>query len=394
MERRFKYQLILLFAVFYFGSLNAKEYKVASQQEFEAAAAKAKPGDVITIKNGEYHGWATKVNLNGSAKRPIVIRAERRGEVVFAGEFSAPIFHLRTKYTVIRDINFKNCTLFKSEGKNGLLIQLDDSENSRISSCIFENNRVMVQNMSLIIISGNGKNNEVDSCSFLNNKDAQDLKVQITRETCPQNTLIQNNLWRDKQKVSWKNLNGGECVQIGQEPVLLGTIKANATVRENTFIRCNGEAEVISNKSSNNKYIRNYLEDCDGEIVMRGGHNCLIDSNIIKGGNSGIRLSGTEHIVLNNQLSGVKIAIRLLYGAGKGKMETGFYVAPSNCVIKTNQIRDCETGILVGDSKNIDLTGRFDPARYPSPLQQNIAPFDNKIESNTFKNVKQEVIWN
>ena len=53
---------------------------------------------------------------------------------------------------------------------------------------------------------------------------------------------------------------------------------------------CNGEPEVISNKSSNNIYRKNYFEDCDGELVMRGGHDCVIDSNVIKGGNSGIRV--------------------------------------------------------------------------------------------------------
>ncbi|WP_207423538.1 chondroitinase-B domain-containing protein [Desertivirga brevis] len=394
MKKALNYFLLLVFSLSTSGIVSAAEYKVGSQQEFEAATGKAKPGDIITIKNGEYRGWGTKVDLSGSEKMPIIIRAEKDGGVVFTGEYSAPIFHLRAKHTIFRDINFKNCILSKANGKSGLLIELEESENCRVTSCVFENNRVIVQNMSLVVISGNGKNNEVDSCRFLNNKDAQDLKVHITRTTCPQNTLIQHNLWRDKEKVSWKNLNGGECVQIGQEPVLLGTIKANTIVRENTFIRCNGEAEVISNKSSNNKYIRNYLEDCDGEIVMRGGHNCLIDSNVIKGGNSGIRLNGSEHVVLHNEISGVKTGIRLLYGAAKGKLETGFYIAPSKCVIESNQIRDCETGILVGDSKNTDLTGRFDPAKYPSPLQQNIAPFDNRIEKNKFKNVKKEIVWN
>lgn len=394
MKRALIYFLFLVFSIIKLDTLSAKEYKVATQEAFKTATEMAKPGDIITIKNGEYRAWMTKVNLAGSEKLPIVIRAESKGGVVFTGEYSAPIFHIRARHTIFRDINFKNCILSKADGKSGLLIELEESENCRVSSCVFENNKVVVQNMSLLVISGNGKNNEVDNCKFLNNKDAQDLKVHITRTTCPQNTLIRNNLWRDKEKVSWKNQNGGECVQIGQEPVLLGTIKANAIVRENTFIRCNGEAEVISNKSSNNKYIRNYLEDCDGEIVMRGGHNCLIDSNVIKGGNSGIRLSGTEHAVLHNEISGVKTGIRLLYGAAKGKSETGFYIAPSKCIIETNQIRDCETGILVGDSKDIDLKGRFDPAKYPSPLQQNIAPFDNKIENNKFHNVKKELVWN
>jgi poly(beta-D-mannuronate) lyase len=163
-----------------------------------------------------------------------------------------------------------------------------------------------------------------------------------------------HNLFKDKDKVSWPVYNGGECVQIGQDPVLLGTRYAYSLVRDNRFIHCNGEPEVTSNKSSGNKYIHNYFEDRNGELVMRGGHDCLMDSNTIKGGIGGLRVNGTHHTKTNYTLSGLPTGIRLVYDMANGKTEIGFYIAASDCVISNNTIANCATGILIGDSKELD----------------------------------------
>ncbi|MDB5012438.1 MAG: hypothetical protein JWQ25_640, partial [Daejeonella sp.] len=333
------------------------------------------------------------ISIEGTANHPIVVKAQNSGKVIFTGESSVAIFMIRAKHIIIKGFQFKGLMLSKSNGSNGILINLNNSSQCRITECIFADNVVKEQFMPLIMISGNGENNLVDSCNFVNNINSQDLQVKITKETCPLNTLIQHNVFRDKPKVSWKGVNGGECVQVGQDPVMLGNSLSYTIVRENRFINCNGEAEVISNKSSGNSYIKNYFENCDGELVMRGGHDCLIDSNIFKGG-KGIRISGSGHKVYNNIIVDAKTGIRLIYGAAKGKLETGFYIAASNCIIKENKIENAETGILIGDSKNVDLTGKFDPARYPSPLIQNVAPFDNQIEKNYFINCIHKVVTN
>jgi hypothetical protein len=193
-------------------------------------------------------------------------------------------------------------------------------------------------------------------------------------------------------KVAWKVFNGGECVQVGQDPVLLGTVQSWTTVRENSFTRCNGEPEVISNKSSNNFYIKNKFEDCDGELVMRGGFDCVIDSNTINGGNCGIRINGTGHRVTNNYIKNVKTGIRLMYGMASGKTEIGFYIAAGDCVIKNNRVENATTGILIGDSKNADWTGKFDTKRYPSPVMQNVQPSNNQVEENIFINTTTNVV--
>jgi poly(beta-D-mannuronate) lyase len=369
-----------------------KAYKVANQDEFKKAADVVTAGDEIVVANGNYSNWELVVNTNGTAGKPVIIRAETSGKVVFSGDVNKPIFQLTGSYTEISGLTFSGCNVFKAKG--GFLIELKSSKYCRITDCIFTKNTAKDQFMPIVVISGNGEHNRVDNCTFTGNIDNQELQVKITAGSVPVYSLIDHNLFKDKDKVNWKIFNGGECVQIGQDPVLLGTQYAHSLVRDNRFIHCNGEAEVISNKSSGNSYIHNYFEDCHGELVMRGGHDCLIDSNTFKGGIGGIRVNGTHHTITNNDFDGLPISIRLMYGMAKGKTEIGFYIAASDCLIKNNHISNATTGILIGDSKNADWTGKFDTTKYPSRTIQDVAPFNNTLVDNTITNTKTPVMHN
>ncbi|MES1159229.1 MAG: chondroitinase-B domain-containing protein, partial [Bacteroidota bacterium] len=230
----------------------AKKYRVNNQDEFKKAAAVVVAGDEIIITNGPYSGWEVTVNTNGTADKPVLIRAETPGKVVFSGEVTRPLFQLTGSYTEISGLSFSGCTVLKTSQGTGVLIELAGSRHNRVTDCHFTRNSVKTQFMPLVIISGEGEENRVDHCEFISNIDNQELQVKITAEAVPLHSLIDHNVFRDKDSVSWKIYNGGECVQIGQDPVLLGTQYAYAVVRDNRFIHCNGEPEVISNKSSGN----------------------------------------------------------------------------------------------------------------------------------------------
>lgn len=369
----------------------AKTYKVSSEQEFKAILPKLVPKDVVIIADGTYSNWDLEISARGSERKRITIKAATPGKVIFSGQTDHALFKISGAYITLTGILFKECTLSKANGKSGALIELKDSEYCTIYDCSFVKNKANAQFMPLVIVSGKGLANKIELCAFQSNIDNQDLQVKITKESCPQQTLIIHNLFQLKNKVSWANGNGGECVQVGQDPVLLGNIEANTMVKQNTFNGCNGESEVISNKSSKNSYINNHFFNNDGELVMRGGHDCTITYNLFEGGTGGIRINGTGHIITNNKINGIQTAIRLMYGMAKGKDEIGFYIAASGCTIKNNQIKDANTGILIGDNKDEDWTGKFDTKRYPSPVMQSVAPFDNQISDNGFLNVRTTV---
>ena len=380
MKKQFLICLILLTANAGF----SKSYRIHTEKEFYAITDQIRPGDEIIIADGNYAPWSLVVNTNGTSAHPVTIRAETTGKVIFSGDVQQPIFKLNGSYTILRGIHFIGCTLLKIDKRTGILIELNNSNHCRITECVFSKNVAKAQYMPIVVVSGRGESNQVDHCLFSGNIDNQELQVKITKDQSPLYTMISNNDFSNKMKVRWQNSNGGECVQIGQDPILLGTIVSKTTVRENRFIRCNGEPEVISNKSSNNIYLKNYFEDCDGELVMRGGHDCLIDSNVIKGGNSGIRVNGTAHVITHNDISNVKTGIRLMYGMAGGKTDIGFYVAASDCIVTGNRIENATTGILIGDNKNADWTGKFDTIRYPSRVMQDVPPSNNSVSDNIF----------
>ncbi|MBB5395900.1 polysaccharide lyase 6 family protein [Mucilaginibacter sp. AK015] len=369
-----------------------KKYKVKTPAEFSKAAAIVQPGDEIVIANGSYQGWAAAVNSNGTVSKPIIIRAESTGKAVFTGEVHQAVLEVTGSYIQVRGLKFEGCRLFKEKGANVVLIEMKAAKYCRVTDCIFTRNTVNAQFMPILAVSGQGEHNRVDHCTFSGNFNNQEVQVRVGPNEVSLHTLIDHNTFMDKDSVTWKGNNGGECVQIGQDPILLGNRYSYTTVRDNRFIRCNGEPEVISNKASGNKYINNYFEDCHGELVMRGGHECLIDSNSFEGGTGGIRVNGTAHTVTNNTFKGLPIAIRLMYGMAKGRGDTGFYIAASNCIIKNNHISHCITGILVGGSKNADWTGKFDTRRYPSRTIQDIAPFNNEIAGNIITDTQTPVL--
>ncbi len=370
----------------------AKTYKVTSDQEMKQISKQLAPGDDVVIANGNYSNWVIQINAKGTQGAPIVIRAENAGKVIFSGDVDSTVFKLSGSYVQLKGLTFKACQLNKKAQQPGILVELKNSFYCRISGCVFQENSVKAQFMPLVIISGNGESNRVDSCSFLSNLDNQDLQVKVTKESFPKFTLIERNRFSKKRPVSWKNGNGGECIQIGQDPVLLGNQAPQSIVRENRFEECNGESEVISNKSSSNSYLNNYFRNNHGELVMRGGHDCIISDNIFEGGSGGIRVNGSGHTLSGNKLTGIKTAIRLMYGMAKGKNEIGFYIAASGCKITNNMISNAETGILIGDGKDTNWTGKFDVSKYPSPVFQSIAPFDNQLSGNSFSNVKVNIL--
>lgn len=369
---------------FFCGQLSfAKIYKVKTAEEFGQAAATVQPGDEIVIAKGNYTGWGTLVSNSGSEQKPIIIRAEVAGKTIFSGEVHQAIFKVTGSYVQIKGFRFEACSLFKEKGRDVVLIRVDAAKYCRITNCTFTKNTVDTQFMPIVVISGNGEHNRVDNCGFTGNVNNMEVQVRVAAADVPLYTLVDHNTFMDKDSVTWKNYNGGECVQIGQDPILQGNRYAYATVRDNRFIRCKGEPEVVSNKASGNKYINNYFEGCHGELVMRGGHDCLVDSNTFAGGTGGIRVNGTTHTISNNTFKGLPVAIRLMYGMAKGKIDTGFYIAASDCVFKNNRISHCTVGIIIGGGKNADWTGKFDTKRYPSRTMQDIAPFNNEFINNT-----------
>jgi len=344
--------------------------KPDSIDELKSKLKTAKPGDVFIIPAGIYENLEIEINKSGTKKNPIILKGEGNKKTVFSGNCNHKSFFLiKGDHIILQDILFENIVFDKT------IIVLDSTSYSRVTDCVFRNNISVKKDCEVIKIQGPGQHNRVDHCEFSDIKDAQLVVVKIN-EDFPQYTRIDNNIFKQISPVKWGN--GGECVQMGSNAFAFGKNKVFTVVEFNTFIKCNGEVEIVSNKSSFNTIRNNYFESCHGELVLRGGSNCRVYGNEFKGG-GGIRISGEGHMVYENTLINTSTGIKLLYGTG---MDPSFYSTVTDCVIKKNKIQNPKkAGILVGDCKNRANT----PKTKYGPGQnfvQNIAPYENKIYKN------------
>lgn len=315
---------------------------VRTLEAFAQAIEIAKPGDQIVIANGEYQNWSIEIDCEGTANLPISIKAQKEHAVVFTGtnRFRVTGNHLKLSGFVFEDCDFQSD-----------LIEFKSAKNNTLSHCIFRNSG---GDKAAIAIKPGASNNLITECEFIN-LEARSINLTINEDIqslgIPVHNVIRNNLFRD---IPAKGENGRETIKIGQNQPENGHIRAMTLVEENTFIRCNGEGEIISNKCAGNIYRNNTFQDCDGELVMRGGRDCLIEGNKMYNCKGGIRLSGTGHTVQNNWIINSRTTgIRLLYGMTSE--QGGHYQAPSDCLITQNTVvNPAEAGIRIGDGRNKD----------------------------------------
>jgi hypothetical protein len=76
--------------------------------------------------------------------------------------------------------------------------------------------------------------------------------------------------------------NGLESIRIGDSKTSF--TDAHCVIAFNRFEDCDGEIEIISNKSCHNSYLHNTFYNCDGGLTLRHGNHTLCDGNYFDGG--------------------------------------------------------------------------------------------------------------
>lgn len=166
-------------------------------------------------------------------------------------------------------------------------------------------------------------------------------------------TRIENNYFADRASGSE---NGYETIRIGTNTRSMQD--SAAIVESNYFYRCDGEIEIISNKSGGNIYRYNTFEHCEGQLTLRHGNDCVVEGNFFLGNNnsksSGVRIIGEDHVVVNNYFENLR--------------ETGFRAALANsplnryflvqrALVAFNTFVGCRENLVIGiESSDGDTT--------------------------------------
>ena len=300
--------LPLLIALFLFTSLAySQDLIVSNIVEYNTALEKVNSGGTIILKNGEWKDTKLLAHGNGTKENPIIIKAETPGEVILSGDSSLDIYG---NYVIVSGLWFKDG---KSTSKS--VVQFRKNSKEFANNCRFTNSTISYFDLADDSIKNHwvdiwGKNNRVDHNNFTGKTSAGTTLVVWLKgdEHIENNHQIDHNYFGPRPDLGE---NGGETIRIGTSD---NSMKSSKTIVENnTFKQCDGEIEIISNKSGDNIFRNNLFIESKGTLTLRHGNNALVENNVFLGNNiantGGIRIINEGHIVRNNLLIGL---------AGKG----------------------------------------------------------------------------
>lgn len=264
----------------------ATEHTATSQADIARITAALRPGDNLILADGTWKDQIIVFRGQGTGQKPITLRAATPGKVVFSGKSSLTV---EGEHLVVSGLSFK-----EGAGNNTITI--------KGNHCRLTETSVTGGDYKHFVRLW-GTENRVDHC-YLANKTSEAPTLQVEVEEKPNHHRIDHNHFGPRPPLG---KNGGETIRIGYSHQSMrnsGTI-----VEHNLFDRCDGEIEIISNKSCENIYRYNTFLDCAGTMTLRHGNRCTVDGNFFIGhhkqGSGSIRIIGEEHTITNNYIDGV-----------------------------------------------------------------------------------------
>jgi hypothetical protein len=312
-------------------------YTVTSYSQLQTQINSAVAGDTIIVANGTYSADSTlTINRTGTAAAPIVIAAETIGGVEIRGSrgisFSSPAAYITLKgfkLTHASSISIPSGTKFIRLTRN--IIELTIPKGSDVSYLNISGDDVEIDH------------NELRNKSTL----GEMLDIAGSGSQVARRLWVHHNYFHDFTSPGG---NGAETIRWGLSGLSLST--GNGLCEYNLFVRCEGENEMISNKSSGNTYRYNTVLDCvGGEISQRHGDNCLYYGNFMRN-TQGIRVYGDSHLIFSNYLEGNSNGINM--GNGDGDVHAGDALTshdrPDNNVVVFNT--------LINNASQYEMGGR------------------------------------
>lgn len=347
----------LLFPLLLF-SLNAFSASIVvdNPAALKAAVAKAKPGDVIYLKDQTWIDAGIQLQGKGTARQPISILPQTPGGVVFSGQ---SYIQLGGEHLLFKGFHFKQGYSPKREVISFRINNDVLASNCRVSNIVIEDYSQPERFKTDSWITLYGRHNRVDHSTFVNKLNAGPLIIaELDDERSQQNYhSIDGNYFKGRQRFG---ANGGETIRIGVARYSLSASRTRIT--GNYFERCNGEVEVVSIKSGENKVSFNTFYECEGGLVLRHGANNEVEGNLFLGNGKpftgGVRVINPGQKVFNNvfyQLQGINFRATLAVMNGVPNSQLNRYFQVKDALIEKNSFINCAS-ILFGTGKDAERT--------------------------------------
>lgn len=355
---RNSYFLIYSFAFLLFFSCEknskAKSIYVKDFKELKEAIRQAIPGNEIILRNGIYKDVQIKYSGHGTKEKPITLRAETEGKVFIEGE---SFIHLGGEYLNVNGLYFRNGFSSTSSiirfkiGKDSI------SNYSSLTNCVIENFNNSTPSLGNQWIEFYGKHNQLKNC-YITGKTNNGPTLMVYHDGNEHTNnyhQITNNYFGVRPRKSGFN---AKTIQLGNSKTRL--TPGRATIANNYFEACNGDAQVISDMTNYNSFINNVFYKCEGSLVLRHGNFATVNGNIFIGGDEsnlygGLSVMNTGHWITNNyfyKIKGVEFRSPLAIMNGIKNTPLQGFRQVTDVVIAYNSWIDCQLTWQIGVGQN------------------------------------------
>jgi len=345
--------LLLLLAA----ALPARDIQVTNPAELDALSRQAQPGDTYILASGTFADVALRFRGTGTKEQPITLRAAEPGKTVFTGGSSLKLggTHLR-----VEGLHFRQPGPSVNE-----VIQLRIDSKNLARYCTLSQVAVTAdpdapQGKDAKWLSIYGSHNTIELCTFTGKTSGGTTVVVWLPEDGGEagQHVIQKCYFGPRPRLG---KNGGETIRIGDSDT--AHLDAKCVVSSCLFYQCNGETEIISNKSCANRYTGNTFLECEGTLTLRHGHRCLVEGNVFLGNHKrmtgGVRVIGEDHVVKGNSMfdlqgDGHRSAITFMNGIPD--TPANGYQQVKRAIIEGNTVANCKVPVCIGRADNSTCT--------------------------------------
>lgn len=279
------------------------QYKVDDQQEYKQVVESLKAGDEVILSNGVWNDFEILFEGKGTETAPITLRAETKGEVLISGQSNLKI---AGEYLVVSGLVFKNGYTPTSAVIEFRKDKQNLAKHSRVTETVISHFNNPERFETDYWVAMYGRHNRFDH-NHLEGKSNKGVTMAVrlnTPESQENHHKIDHNYFGPRPILG---SNGGETLRIGTSHYSLSN--SYTIVENNYFDRCDGELEIISNKSGFNQFRGNVFFESRGTMTLRHGNDNLMEGNIFLGNGvdhtGGLRVINKRQTIRNNYLEGL-----------------------------------------------------------------------------------------
>ncbi len=331
-------------------SLLAKDIAVSpvSASTLKSALKQAEPGDSLVLAEGEWADVQLKFQAEGTKEKPITLRAATPGKVILTGESR---LQLAGHFLVVTGLWFRDPVQLSGEVIEFRTGYHDLAFNCVVRDCAVTSSKAVdLGKKTSRFVSLYGSENVLERC-HLEGKNTGGTTVVVWLTPGGEGRhLIRQNFFGPRPRLGE---NGGETIRLGDS--VTHDQNARCEVSGNLFYQCNGEGEIISVKSCENRIKGNTFLECEGAVTLRHAHRCLVEGNMVVGNHKkltgGVRIVGEDHVVRGNWIEncegdGYRCAITFMKGIPN--TDDSGYQQVKRALLEDNTVLDSKVTMLIG----------------------------------------------